>query len=290
MTRVRPPLGRGARQWALGLPLAALALALGVRGVGSAPDSDSAASGPDTAITASVELPPPGQHETLPAVEHPFKVGESLKFSVQYGFIHAGSAWLEVPDKRDWHGHSVYRLVARAESNGFFSAFYKVRNRIESYWDATGRYSWRYTEDRHEGHYRFKGEIKFDPERHQAVYDNGLTLQTPPRVQDALSSFYYTRFQALPIGGSVVFDYHASRKSAPLQVKVVGREKIETPAGTFNCIAIEPALQAGGIFKNAGRLVVWITDDQRRMPVLMKSKLTIGSISVILVDIKGAAG
>lgn len=283
-----PPHGRGARRMALALLLAALPAAFDAGGVRSAPQLDSAAATPDTAITASVALPPPGHHETLPAVDHPFRVGESLKFSVQYGFIHAGSAWLEVPEKRDWHGHSVYRLVARAESNSFFSAFYKVRNRIESYWDVTGRYSWRYTEDRHEGHYRFKGEVKFDPERHQAIYDNGLTLQTPPRVQDALSSFYYTRFQALPIGGSVVFDYHASRKSAPLQVKVIGRETIDTPAGTFHCIAIEPALQAGGIFKNSGRLVVWITDDERRMPVLMKSKLTIGSISVILVDVRGA--
>ena len=50
--------------------------------------------------------------------------------------------------------------------------------------------------------------------------------------------------------------------------------------------AIEPLLRAGGIFKNKGRLVVWITDDERRMPVLMKSKVTIGSISVVLTEVK----
>src|SRR6188474_1922481 len=47
-------------------------------------------------ITASVALPPSGQHETLPAVAQPFRPGERLKFSVQYGIIHAGTAWLEV--------------------------------------------------------------------------------------------------------------------------------------------------------------------------------------------------
>ena len=37
-------------------------------------------------------------HESRPGVPQPFKPGESLRFSVQYGFIHAGSAWLEVPE------------------------------------------------------------------------------------------------------------------------------------------------------------------------------------------------
>jgi hypothetical protein len=239
-----------------------------------------------TDITASVELPPAGDHETLPAVREPFRPGESLKFSVQYGIIHAGTAWLEVPSMRDWHGHPVFDLVARAESNRFFDAFYKVRNRIESTWDAHGRFSWRYSENRREGGYHFRGEVKFDPDRGEATYDNGETYPIPPGVQDALSSFYYTRYQALPIGGSIVFDYHANKKSTPLQVRVIGRERIQVPAGTFDCVAIEPALKAGGIFKNNGRLVIWITDDQRRMPVLMRSKLSIGSISVVLVDAK----
>ena len=63
---------------------------------------------------------------------------------------------------------------------------------------------------------------------------------------------------------------------------MLGREQVETPAGTFKCVAIEPILKAGGIFKNKGRLVIWLTDDERRMPVLMKSKVAIGSISVVL--------
>jgi len=225
----------------------------------------------------------------LPAVAHPFHPGESLKFTVQYGMIHAGNAWLEVLPAREWQGHQVIGFRARAESNAFFSKFYKVRNTIESTWDRHGRFSWRYLEERREGGKRTHNDITFDHLRHEAHYADGTVVAIPPQVQDALSSFYYTRYQALPIGGSIVFDYHASRKSTPLQVKVIGRERIQVPAGTFDCIAIEPALKAGGIFKNNGRLVIWITDDQRRMPVLMRSKLSIGSISVMLVEMKAGA-
>jgi len=243
---------------------------------------------PDTSGLTSGIVPGPGG-EVLPAVLRPFAAGERLKFVVQYGFIKAGNAYLEVPEIKEFEGRPVYTLVARAESNSFFSRFYKVRNRIESFWDTSGRYSVRYTENRREGGHRAHNEIRFDYENQMAVYQDGRTFPIPAMVQDALSSFYYTRTQALPVGGSVFFDYHASRKSQPLEVKVLGRERVETPAGKFECIAIEPVLKAGGIFKNKGRLVIWLTDDERRMPVMMRSKVAIGSISVILVEAKSGA-
>ena len=267
---------------ARGLAGVLLTLAL----TGAVPAADSTLPVPrDTAdIASSIQVPGPGQREVLPAPAQAFGPRESLRFSVQYGFIPAGSAWLEIPETRDYRGHEVYLLLARAESNAFFSRIYKVRERIESYWDRRGLYSRRYFEDRREGKSRQKSDIVFDPVRNEAVYSDGRTFPVPARVQDALSAFYYFRTQALPLGGSIVFHYHASRKSQPLQVKVLGRERIETPAGTFNCVGIEPILKAGGIFKNSGRLVIWVTDDERRMPVLMKSKVAIGSISVVLVE------
>ena len=281
----RPDRGWAARSRRLTLLVLLLLPAL-VCPTSGADETESADS---AEITRSVTLPAAGTQEVVPAVSHPFRPGESLRFSVQYGFINAGSAWLEVQPAKAPDGRPAYNLIARAESNAFFSRFYKVRNRIESLWDCDGRFTWRYAEDRREGKYRAKSEIRFDPERHEAIYPDGDAVPTPPDVQDALSAFYYTRYQALPLGGSVVFDYHAGRKSQPLEVKVLGRERIDTPAGKFDCVAIEPVLHAGGIFKSKGRLVIWLTDDDRRMPVLMKSKVMIGSISVVLQEVKSGA-
>ncbi len=272
----------------------ALAAVIATTGLPVALNS-SPASGADTVSTDTTDyeglplLPHPksdGVKELLGAPARPIRPGESLKFTVQYGVIHAGYAYLEVPEIKDWGGHTVYSLVARAESNSFFSHIYKVRNRIESYWDKDGHFSRRYAENRHEGKYHSKQEITFDYVAREAKYDDGAMLAVPAEVQDALSSFYYTRTQPLPIGGSIVFDYHASKKTQPLEVRILGRERVKVPAGTFDCIAIEPMLKAGGIFKNKGRLVIWITDDDRRMPVLMKSKVLIGSISVVLTEMK----
>jgi hypothetical protein len=253
-------------------------------------DQDSASSTAERdSITRTVTLASPNSREVVPASREPFRPGESLKFAVQYGFINAGNAWLEVEQATTPDGRPAYNLVARAESNAFFSRIYKVRNRITSLWDREGRFSWRYAEDRREGKFRAKNEIRFDPERREAIYPDGESFPTPPSVQDALSSFYFTRTQPLPLGGSVVFDYHASRKSQPLEVRVLGRERVDTPAGKFDCVVVEPMLKAGGIFKSKGRLVIWLTDDERRMPVLMKSKVLVGSISVVLQQVKTGA-
>jgi hypothetical protein len=292
MTNARDSSGAGpirpARSRLRPRPLAALIAVLALLDAPRAPGAQTGElEAPDTTDIVGSVILPNGSNEVLPAPARPIRVGEYLKFSVRYGFISAGDAYLEIPEVRQWHGRPVYTLVARAESNKFFSAFYKVRNRIESFWDTTGFFSRRFYENRREGGYREMNEILFDYDRGEALYQkDGQAFAIPQQCQDALSSFYYSRTQALPLGGSVIFDYHASHKTQPIEVRVLGRQRVGTPAGTFDCVVIEPILKAGGIFKNQGRLVIWLTDDDYRMPVMMKSKVTIGSISVVLTEAK----
>jgi hypothetical protein len=290
MTNARDS-NRDARTWPPGLRahprrffalLVLVGLLGAMRAPGAPPEGLTAADTSD--IVGAVSLPST-TGEVLPAPARPIRAGEYLKFSVRYGIISAGDAYLEIPEVRSWKGRPVFTLVARAESNKFFSTFYRVQNRIESFWDTTGFFSRRFHENRREGGYREQNEITFDYDRGEAVYAaDGQAIAIPPNCQDALSSFYFARTQALPIGGSVIFDYHASHRSQPIEVRVLGRQRIDTPAGTFDCVVIEPILRAAGIFKNQGRLVIWLTDDDRRMPVMMKSKVTIGSITVILTE------
>ena len=54
------------------------------------------------------------------------------------------------------------------------------------------------------------------------------------------------------------------------------------PAGKFNCLLIEPFLAGDGLFKASGRLWISVTDDDRKMPVLMKSKILVGSVTAEL--------
>jgi hypothetical protein len=104
-------------------------------------------------------------------------------------------------------------------------------------------------------------------------------------VQDALSSLYYVRTrQDLIVGKSIVVDVHDSGKTWAVEVQTLGRERITTPAGEFDTIMVKTFPKYEGVFMNKGEIAIWFTDDARRVPVLMKSKISIGSIVATLIE------
>jgi hypothetical protein len=216
----------------------------------------------------------------------PFEVGEKLVFSVRYGFIKAGEAVMEVRGLTSCPGGECFHLVSEARSTGAFSLFFEVRDRVESHMDAEGLYTWRYEKNLHEGNHRAHEVVLFDHARRTATYPDGKVVEIPAGVQDVLSSLYYVRTLDLEVGSSVFIDNHADGKNYPLEVRVLKREMVEVPAGEFDCLVLEPILKASGVFQHKGRLTVWVTADDGHVPVMMKSKIVIGSISAELIAIE----
>ncbi|UCE20365.1 MAG: DUF3108 domain-containing protein [Gemmatimonadota bacterium] len=212
-----------------------------------------------------------------------FGVGERLIFSVEYGPVKAGQAVMEVSEVTEINGRRCYHIISEAETSELFSNFFEVKDRVESYMDVEGLFPWRFEKHLREGSYRSDMRVEYDQINHRAITDKD-TMDVPPFVQDILSGFYYGRAQKLKRGKSIFIDHHSGRKLYPLEVKVLKKERIKVPAGVFKCIVIEPVLKAVGIFKHTGRLRVWLTDDRRRMPVLMKSKMIIGSVVAKLIE------
>ena len=210
-----------------------------------------------------------------------FGVGERLSFDINYGFINAGTASMEIPRLVEFNGRPSYQIITRAESNRFFSTFFKVDDRVESIMDAIGLFSWRFDKKLREGSYQSHRQYEFDQKGHTVVY-KGDTIEVPPYVQDALSVLYYVRTLDLKVGQSYFVDNFTDGRQMPLEIKVHGRERVEVPAGTFDCLVVEPLVKSVGVFKHQGRLTVYLTDDRVKMPVLMKSKVVVGSISAEL--------
>ncbi|MCH8026638.1 MAG: DUF3108 domain-containing protein [candidate division Zixibacteria bacterium] len=206
-----------------------------------------------------------------------FGLGEHLEFDITYGFITAGHATMSVDRLIEFENRPCYKIVTTANSNSFFSTFYNVDDRVESIIDAIGLFSWRFEKNLKEGKYRAIRKFSFDQRNHKAEYNNDTTT-VPPYVQDALSVFYYVRTQDLKVGKSVFVDHYNDGKLYPMEIKVLKKETITVPAGTFECLVIEPLLQSVGVFKHEGKLKVWLTNDRLRLPVLMKSKVLVGSI------------
>lgn len=232
---------------------------------------------PDPSIYA-----PAAASETLAPV--PWKIGEYFQFSIDWNGLNGGSSLMQVQNFHRVDGRRCYRIVTKAESNSFVSKFYKVRDRAESSVDAESLFSRRFMKRLREGGYKKDVDVRFDQAARKAIYENGKTHDVAAGVHDVLSAFYYVRTRPLPDGATIVVPTHDNEKSYEMEVKVLKREKVEVPAGTFACVVVEPKLKSEGIFKSKGSMQVWLTDDERRMPVMVRSAVPVGSISVRLTD------
>jgi hypothetical protein len=229
----------------------------------------------------SLALAPPARD--LPAML-PFGPGERLEFSVDYGIINAGGATMEIRGLRTVMGHPCLEIQTEARSNHFFSAFYKVWDRAQTFLEPETMLPWRFEKKLREGGYHKDVLVKYDRRQNFALYDNGDSVAIHPHVQDELSAFYFVRALDLEVGKDVYVDSHSGRKNYPLRVIVHGRETVEVPAGKFDCLVIEPVMAEDGIFTAKGTMTIYVTDDARRIPVLLKTKVVVGSIDVSLKD------
>ena len=87
----------------------------------------------------------------------------------------------------------------RARTNDFFSKFFEVRDRYESYMDTTELYSLRYEKHIREGKFKRDEAVDFDQSAHRATYKDKV-VPIPPRSQDVLSALYYIRALPLEVG------------------------------------------------------------------------------------------
>lgn len=214
--------------------------------------------------------------------------GERLVFELSWFKLKGGTAVMEVSED-DLQGRKSYHLSAVTASNKFVDTFYKVRDRVDSFIHTDNLSSYRYKVHQEEGDFRRDKEINFDYTKGTATYIKNQKTSVhsiPSLVQDAFSSLYYLRTKKLTVGKTETINVFEDKKLWQLEVQVLGKEKIQTPAGAFDTIMVKPILKFEGIFQRKGDVYIWLTDDNRRMPVRMRSKIKIGSISADLVEYK----
>jgi len=217
-----------------------------------------------------------------------FPIPERLEFEVSYTGIPAGRAVQEVKQVGD-----EIHIVSTAKSADWLNLFFPVEDRIESILISgvppndigVPRL---YRERIREGWTRFQKDAAFDRQKLEVTTKDFLkkseiTSKITPKTYDTLSSFFYFRSVPLKVGASYYIDIFDCKKLWNTEVQVLRREEIETPLGRFKTVVIKPVLKFEGIFARTGDMFIWLTDDERRIPVQMKSKVRIGSITATLV-------
>lgn len=221
-----------------------------------------------------------------------FKEGEKLTFDINYGFITAGVATMSIPRIKRISGRNAYYVTFEVNSVPSFNWLYKVRDRYETYIDVDGIFPWRFEQHIREGSYVRDFAAFFDQRKGKAKTSNG-EYDIPQYVNDILSAFYYTRtldFSGMKEGDKFHLQNFFKDKIYDLDVVFRGRETVEVPAGKFDCIIIEPLVKEGGLFKHDGDIVIWLTDDELKIPVKVRTKIIIGYVEAMLTSYQGLAG
>ena len=220
-----------------------------------------------------------------------FASGEYLKFDINYGFVTAGEAIMRISDTTH-AGRKCYKIEFLVNSKPFFDFFYKVDDHYLTIVDSAGMFPWRFEQHIREGGYRRDFTADFDQLNHVALTTEGKH-SIPPYVHDMMSAFYYARlidYSKYGVGQKLHLQNFYKDSTYALDVKFRGRQTIEVGAGTFRCVILEPLATEGGLFKSEGRVLIWLTDDERRMPVRVNTKIPIGSIDSELIEYHGLKG
>lgn len=245
-------------------------------------------------VALFLAAPTPSDAVPLRTMENDaFTYGEKLTFAVRYKFVTAGYAVMSVGSSPvTVSGRKTYPVKFTVRTTASFDKIFRVRDVYRTWIDVQGLFPWKFQQQVREGSYSRDFSANIDQRAQKARTTKG-TFSTPAYVQDVLSAFYYARaydLESMSKGQSFIVQNFYGKEAHTLRVRMLGKETITTDAGTFRCLKIEPMVAAGGLFKNEGRIYLWVTDDARKMPVKVSAAVPIGSIDSELVKYSGVKG
>lgn len=241
-------------------------------------------------LTATVFLTVLLWHDVM-ASAPPFTVGEKLTFQIKWSFIPAGEAVLEVLPVTMVDGIAANHFVMTAKTYPVVDLLFKTRDRIDSFTDLGLSHALLYRK-KQEGKYKRDEIVTLDWQKGEARYSNfGELLPPIPLLEgtfDPLSAFYYVRQEDFAKKSELLRPVTDGKKSVIGRTRVIRREKIEVAGKSYDTYLLEPELKhLKGVFeksKNA-RMLIWVTADERRLPVRFTSKVIVGSFVAELISI-----
>jgi hypothetical protein len=226
-------------------------------------------------------------------VNKAFTFGEELNYNIGYKFIDAGTATFKVLDNPIYRqGNKAYDIRFNVNSLSSLEWIYKVNDKYRSVVDVYGVYPYEFQQILREGDFKRDFKATFDHKKQLAVAGKD-TYAIKPFTHDIVSALYYVRTMDLKDykkGDIIKLQNFYGDTTYSLGVKILGKQTIEVEAGKFRTVVIEPMVVEGGLFKSDGSIVVWLTDDERKIPVKVGTEIPIGFVGAELKSYSGIRG
>lgn len=244
-------------------------------------------------VPAGLDAAKPTTEPLRYEVNKAFTFGEELNYNIGYKFIDAGTATFKVLDNPIYRqGNKAYDIRFDVKSLPSLEWIYQVKDKYRSVVDVYGLYPYEFQQILREGDYKRDFKASFDHTRQIAVTEKD-THKIQPFTHDIVSALYYVRTMDLSKykkGDIIELNNFYGDSTYTLGVKILGKQTIEVEAGKFRTVVIEPMVVEGGLFKSDGSIVVWLTDDERKVPVKVGTEIPIGFVGAELTSYKGIRG
>ncbi len=207
-------------------------------------------------------------------------------YHVYWSGIKAANAVLEFKDTPEG-----FTVNTHATSTAVISIFYKVDDTAKSTIHPDG-YPMSYELKISEGRYKRHRTTEFKPPSAEQIYriiyeditkNDTAEFKVEKPYHDTLSAFYEMTKRPLIVGQSQYIDIFDKKKLYSTEIQVLRKETVDVPAGRFDTVVIKPLLKTEGIFNRKGELHIWVSDDDRKIPVIVRSKVKLGSFTAKLV-------
>ncbi len=223
-----------------------------------------------------------------------FQVGEEITYKLYY---HWGLIWLAAGEvvfkvgEKDGQLH----LSATGRTYKSYEWFFKVRDQYDSYIDPETLLPSTSIRNVREGKYRLYDKVTFDQDQNKAVSVRGKSVDQTRRreydidgcMHDVLSIIYYARnlnFTHYDVGQKFPVKIFMDKEVWPLEVSYKGKEERKKikGKGRYKTIKFSPEVIEGTVFKKGTEMNVWVSDDQNRIPLLIESPVSVGSVKAVL--------
>jgi len=221
-----------------------------------------------------------------------FNAGETLTYQIRYGFIVGGITTFSLSEAV-YDNKLVFHAQVIGETTGMANAIYGVKDIYESWFDKESNLPYKQVRNIKEGHYTNYNEVTYNRKDNTVNSKLSGIHQVPEKILDLTSTFYYLRridFSTLNQEDVIIVNMYFADQIFPFRLRYKGKESIRTKFGKINCLKICPVVEVGRMFKSQDDLTIWFTDDDNRLPVLVRMDISVvGSVLLKLVKYEHAA-
>lgn len=204
---------------------------------------------------------------------------ERLDFEISWIGISVGLAYIERT--------GIEKPIIRTgvDSTGWISRVYKVEDRAYSVLTSEGMPE-HFEIRQHNGRKTAHKEAFFGNGTIRYIdHQSGETREVKAEAvyYDVLSGFQQLRGMKIQPGSSLFLNIFDSGKIGKMEVKALRRESVETPDGSIPALVVKPELITEGLFRHEGSILIWLSDDERRLPLRVETKMAVGTVVARLI-------